>query len=112
MAGGSKTSDSKETYRAAALALVLYGLLYLADKLVHFSAIGLSWVMSKDSVLLYWTAIFLLLKRDKTVGFILLGLWLIWNIEMVISWLGSVSGYVLPMALLAGGGILYLVSKR
>ena len=43
-------------------------MLYLADKLLHFSTLGLSWVMNRDNFLLYTAVIFLLFKNDKSVG--------------------------------------------
>ena len=46
---------------------------------MHFSAIGLPWVMNKDNFLLYTAVIFLLFKHDKSVGLVLIGLWLILN---------------------------------
>ena len=32
---------------------MVFGALYLLDKLVHFSSLGLPWVMNKDNFLLY-----------------------------------------------------------
>ena len=75
----------KDTYRATAVFLVLTGLLYLIDKWVGFGHLGLPWVMQKDTMLLYAAIIFLWFKSDKSVGLILLGIWLIQNIGLVIS---------------------------
>lgn len=86
--------------------------LYLVDKLIHFSAIGLSWVMNKDNFLLYTAVIFLFLKHDKSVGLVLIGLWLVMNIGLIVALLGTMSAYLLPLALLIIGGILYLISTR
>ena len=66
----------------------------------------------KDNLLLYTAVIFLFIKRDKSVGLVLLGLWLVLNIGLIVSLLGSMSGYLLPLALLIIGGILYLISTR
>ena len=90
----------------------MIGILYLIDKLIHFSALGIPWVMYKDNLLLYIFVIFLFIKRDNSVGLVLLGLWLVLNIGLIVSLLGSMSGYLLPLALLIIGGILYLISTR
>ena len=89
-----------------------FGVLYLADKLLHFSTLGLSWVMNRDNFLLYTAVIFLLFKNDKSVGLVLTGLWLILNFGLITALLGTMSAYLLPVALLVVGGILYLVSTR
>ena len=82
------------------------------DKLVHFSAIGLPWVMNKVNFLLYTAVIFLLVKHDKSVGLVLIGLWLILNFGLITALLGTMSAYLLPLALLALGAILYWLATR
>lgn len=108
----AKVSNHKDTYRATAVFLALMGVLYLADKLVGFSAHGLPWVMQKDTMLLYAAAVFLWFKADKSVGILLAGIWLIQNIGLVIALLGQLSGYLLPLALLLVGVLLYWLSSR
>ena len=88
------------------------GILYLADRLIDFSSHGLSWVMQKDTMLLYAAVAFLWFKADKSVGIILAGIWLIQNIGLVIALLGQMSAYLLPLALLLVGVILYFISSR
>ena len=70
----AKANNNRDTYKATAITLIVFGILYLVDKLVHFSAIGLPWVMNKDNFLLYTAVIFLLFKHDKSVGLVLIGL--------------------------------------
>lgn len=105
-------TNNKDTYKATAVFLVVMGILYLLDKLIHFSSAGLPWVMQKDTMLLYASVIFLWFKRDKSVGIILTGIWLIQNIGLVISLLGQMSAYLLPAALLIIGILLYFLSTR
>ncbi|MBU3857376.1 MULTISPECIES: hypothetical protein [Bacteroides] len=105
-------TNNKDTYKATAVFLVVMGILYLLDKLIHFSSAGLPWVMQKDTMLLYASVIFLWFKRDKSVGIILAGIWLIQNIGLVISLLGQMSAYLLPAALLIIGILLYFLSTR
>ncbi len=105
-------TNNKDTYKATAVFLVVMGILYLLDKLIHFSSAGLPWVMQKDTMLLYASVIFLWFKRDKSVGIILSGIWLIQNIGLVISLLGQMSAYLLPAALLIIGILLYFLSTR
>ena len=50
--------------------------------------------------------------RDKSIGFVLLGLWLVMNIGLVMSLLGSLSGYLLPLTLLIIGIVLFWFAKR
>lgn len=64
----AKANNNKDTYKATAITLIVFGVLYLADKLLHFSTLGLSWVMNRDNFLLYTAVIFLLFKNDKSVG--------------------------------------------
>ena len=96
----------KDTYRATAVFLVL------TDKWVGFGHLGLPWVMQKDTMLLYAAIIFLWFKSDKSVGLILLGIWLIQNIGLVISLLGQMSTFLLPATLLVIGVLLYFLSSR
>ena len=103
--GAVKANNNKDTYKATAVAFIVIGTLFLINKLLPFASIGLPWVMNKDNLLLYASISFLIFKRDKSVGFVLLGLWLVMNI-------GSLSGYLLPLALLIIGIILFWVSKR
>ena len=108
----AKANNNRDTYKAIAVTLIVIGVLYLVDKLIHFSAIGLPWVMNKDNMLLYASICFLIFKRDKSIGLVLLGLWLVMNIGLVMSLLGSLSGYLLPLTLLIIGIILYWFAKR
>lgn len=108
----AKANNNKDTYKATAITLIVFGVLYLVDKLPHFSTLGLSWVMNRDNFLLYTAIIFLLFKHDKSVGLVLIGLWLILNFGLITALLGTMSAYLLPVALLVVGGILYLVSTR
>ena len=110
--GAAKANNNRDTYKATAVTLIVFGILYLVDKLVHFSNIGLPWVMNKDNMLLYASICFLIFKRDKSIGFVLLGLWLVMNIGLVMSLLGSLSGYLLPLTLLIIGIILFWIAKR
>ena len=87
--GAAKANNSKDTYLATAVTF-----------------------MVKDNMLLYAAACFLIFKRDKSIGLVLLGLWLVMNIGLVMSLLGSLSGYLLPLTLLIIGIILYWFAKR
>ena len=42
--GAAKANNSKDTYLATAVTFIVIGALYLIDKLIHFSSIGLPWV--------------------------------------------------------------------
>lgn len=108
----SRVNSNRDTYKAAAIALIVFGILYLIDKLASFSTLGLPWVMNKDNFLLYTALIFLIFKRDKSVGIILVGLWLVLNIGLITALLGSLSAYLLPLSLLLVGLLLYWLSGR
>lgn len=108
----AKATNHKDTYQATAVFLVLTGILYLLDKWIGFADHGLSWIMQKDTMLLYAAVVFLWFKTDKSVGIILAGIWLIQNIGLVTSLLGQMSAYLLPVTLLLIGVILYLISSR
>lgn len=104
--------NHRDTYKAAALTLILFGVLHLIDKILHFSSLGLSWVMRKDHFLLYTAVVFLLFKNDKSVGLVLIGLWLMLNFGLIASLVGSASAYMLPLVLLLMGGVMYWLSSR
>lgn len=108
----TKSNNKKDTYRATAAAFMVIGALFLIDKLIPFASIGLPWIMDKDNLLLYASICFLIFKNDKSVGCVLLGLWLVMNIGMVVSLLGTLSGYLLPLVLLIAGAVLFWASKR
>lgn len=108
----AKVNNNRDTYKAAAVTLIVFGILYLVDKLVHFSSLGFPWVMRKDNFLLYTAVIFLLFKRDKSVGLVLAALWLILNFGLITALVGTMSAYILPLALLVLGVILYWLATR
>lgn len=108
----AKANNNRDTYKAAAVALMVFGILYLMDKLMDFSRIGLPWVMNKDNFLLYTAVVFLFFKRDKSVGLVLAGLWLILNFDLITALLGTMSAYLLPLSLLVLGVILYWLATR
>ena len=108
----ARANNNSDTYKATGVTLIVFGVLYLVDKLIHFASIGLPWVMNKDYFLLYTAVIFLLLKHDKSVGLVLLALWLILNFGLITALLGTMSAYLLPLALLVVGIILYFISTR
>lgn len=108
----TKANNNRDTYKATAITLIAFGVLYLVDKLIHFSAIGLPWVMNRDNFLLYTAVIFLLFKHDKSVGLVLTGLWLILNFGLITALLGTMSAYLLPLALLVVGILMYWLATR
>lgn len=108
----AKANNHRDTYKATAVTLMLFGVLYLLDKWIHFAKIGLPWVMDKDNFLLYTAIAFLLFKHDKSVGLVLAGLWLILNFGLIASLLGTMSAYLLPVSLLAVGGLLYWLATK
>ena len=55
-------ANNKDTYKATAVTLIVMGVLYLIDKLIHFSTLGIPWVMNKDNLLLYTAVISCLLS--------------------------------------------------
>lgn len=106
------TAKGKDTYKATAIFLILLGVLYLFDKTIGFGRVGLPWVMQKDNFILYASVIFLLIKREKSLGIILGALWLILNFGLITGLIGAVSAYMLPIVLLVAGVILYWMSTR
>ena len=104
--GAVKANNNKDTYKATAVAfIVIPELFFLINKLLPFASIGLPWVMNKDNLLLCMPlSVFLFSSVTSPVGFVLLGLWLVMNIGPgPMSLLGSLSGYLLPLALLIIG---------
>ena len=89
----AKAHNNSDTYKAVAVTLIVFGILYLVDRLVGFG-------------------IFLLLKHDKSVGLVLIGLWVVLNFGLITALLGTMSAYLLPVALLLIGIIIYFISTR
>lgn len=105
-------SNRKDTYLASAITLTAAGIVFLLDKFVNFAAQGYGWLVDKSNLLLFAALIFLIIKREKTVGVLLLVIWSIINIKLIVSLLGQLSGYLLPLALLLAGGLLFYLYKR
>ena len=105
-------AERKDTYLATAITLMVIGGLFLLDKFFFFFLNGNGWLVDTGNVLLFAAVIFLLVKREKTVGILLLIIWAILNIGLIISLLGQLSGYLLPLALLLIGVILLYMYKR
>ena len=105
-------SNRKDNYLAGSITLLVVGALYLLDKFVHFAAHGYGWMVDKSNLLLFAAIVFLLVKADKTVGILLLLVWAILNIGLIISLLGKLSGYLLPLALIVIGLLLLYLYKR
>ena len=105
--------------RACAVTM-LYGLipfvrlpaLALGVNAVLLGGLAACYAATDTTMLLYAAVIFLWFKSDKSVGIILAGIWLIQNIGLVIALLGQMSAYLLPLALLLVGVILYFISSR
>ncbi len=105
-------ANHKDTYKATAITLLLLGVLYLLNELLNFSSLGLGWILQKDTILLYTSIVFFLFKKDKSVGLVLLGLWTLLNFNLIVSLIGSLSGYIFPLFLLIVGAILYLIATK
>lgn len=105
-------AERKDNYLATAITLLVIGGLFLLDKFLHFAAHGYGWLVDKSNLLLFAAVVFLLVKRDKTVGILLLIIWAILNIGLIVSLLGQLSGYLLPLALLVIGAVLLYLYKR
>lgn len=105
-------SNHKDTYLATSITLIVVGLLFLADRLFDLSAHGLGWLVNRDNLLLFTAVIFLIFKHEKSIGIVLLALWAILNIGLIISLLGQLSSYLLPLVLLLVGIILFILYKR
>ena len=105
-------AERKDTYLATAITLMVMGGPFLLDTFLHIAVPGHGGLVVKSNLLLFAAVIFLLVKREKTVGILLLIIWAILNIGLIISLLGQLSGYLLPLALLLIGVILLYMYKR
>lgn len=102
--GTSKWGD--DTYRAIGVTMLLFGILLLTDRIITFSKLGFGWILDIDNLILYAAIIFLLLKKDKTIGIVLSIIWIIMNFSLIMHLLGTMSGYIIPSALIIIGGII------
>ena len=108
----AKANNNKDTYKATGITLMVFGVLYLLDKLVHFAALGLPWVMQKDNFLLYTAIIFLLVKHDKAVGLALAVLWLSLNFGLFTALMGTMLAYLMSLALVVIGSTFSFIAPR
>lgn len=105
-------SEHKDNYLATGITLLAIGGLFMLDKFLHFASHGYGWLMDKSNLLLFAAIVFLLVKREKTVGILLLLIWAIINIGLIVNLLGQLSGYLLPLALLVIGIVLLYMYRR
>lgn len=96
-----------DTYRASAIVMILVGLIFLVDNIVPFSSMGLPWVTKIDNLIGYASVVFLAVKKDKAIGLVLGGIWVLFNFSYIVSLLGHAGKFIIP-AMLIIAGILVL----
>ncbi|MEG1615502.1 MAG: hypothetical protein RR202_02345 [Bacteroidales bacterium] len=105
----------KETRICTGLTLTFYGLLLLLNVLGVFSRLSVRLRMEMldwRTFLLYGAAFFLIFKKDKTPGLLLLVLGLLFRFHTVYNWVMGYSHLVVPMLFLTGGTILLFFALR
>lgn len=106
----------KETRLCTGLTLTFYGVLLLLNVAGVFSSLSARFRMEMldwRTFLLYAAAFFLLFKKDKTWGLLLLVLGLLSRFHTVYNWIMEYSALVIPLAFLTGGMVLlYLALRR
>lgn len=106
------SQNHKDTYLATSITLMVAGVIFMLDRWLNLSSLGYGWLASKDNLLLFAALIFLIVKSDKSVGIILLAIWIVLNMNLIVALLGHLSGYLLPLTLFLVGLLLFYLYKR
>lgn len=105
----------KETRLCTGITLTFYGLLLLLNAFGLFKDFSVNLrmeILDWRTFLLYAAAFFLLLKKDKTIGLLLLVLGLLFRFHTVYGWVMNYSFLVIPLAFLCGGLTLLFIALR
>lgn len=95
------------------LTLMVFGLLYLLDKIGILDRIPYgNKLMSIGSLFLIAGIIFLCTRVDKKMGLILTGIGVVINSDLFFGWMQSYSNLIVPILLIVVGVIMVLTSKR
>ncbi len=104
--------NHKDTYLATSVTLIITGVLYLLDYWINLASFGYGWLVSKDNLLLIAALMFLIIKNDKSIGIILLAVWIILNTGLIVSTLGQLPSYLFPLALIFIGLLMFYLYRR
>lgn len=106
----------KETRLCTGLTLTTYGVFLLLNSMEFMAQIPLKLrieMLDWRTLLLYGAAFFLLFKRDKTFGLILLVLGLLFRFHTIYAWIMIYIYLVWPLFfIISGVTLLYLALRR
>ncbi|MEG1586361.1 MAG: hypothetical protein RR346_05755 [Bacteroidales bacterium] len=105
----------KETRLCTGMTLAFYGLLLLLNAFGVFSALSVKIrmeILDWRTFLLYGAAFFLLFKKDKTIGLLLLVMGLLTRFHTVYGYITDYDFLAVPMVFLGSGSWLLFQSLR
>ncbi|MGL4292719.1 MAG: hypothetical protein ACRCSQ_03980 [Bacteroidales bacterium] len=105
----------KETRICTGMTLAFYGLLLLLNAFGIFSSFSLKFRMELldwRTFLLYGAAFFLIFKKDKTIGLLLLVAGLLTRFNSVYGYIMEYLFLVVPLAFLFGGSWLLVLALK
>ncbi len=106
MSAQTRKTNDKLAY---GISLIFFGLLFLLNKTGFFDILGIEkYVMDWKNFFFYAGIIFLIFRKDKIVGAILVCLGLIFRFNELFGWLKNYSDLFWPILLIIAGVILTL----
>lgn len=95
------------------LTIMVFGLLYLIDKIGILSKIPYGdRLLNIGSLFLIAGIIFLCTKAEKKIGLIFTGIGIVINSDLFFGWMHSYSNLIVPILLIAVGLVMVLTAKR
>lgn len=88
------------------ISLLVFGILFLLRQLGVFSPEMDDLIFDLRNILLLIGIIFLITYRNKSIGAVLLAVWVLFYLKDIIIWSRNLSEFIWPLLLIAAGGLL------
>lgn len=102
---------SKDSRFPWGISLLAFGVLFLLRQLGIFSPEIDNLIFDLRNVLLVLGIVFLISYKNKSIGIILLVVWILFYLKDIIIWTKSLSDFIWPVLLIAAGALLLYNGK-
>ena len=102
---------SKDSRVPWGISLLAFGVLFLLRQLGIFSPEIDNLIFDLRNVLLVLGIVFLISYKNKSIGIILLVVWILFYLKDIIIWTKSLSDFIWPVLLIAAGALLLYNGK-
>lgn len=102
---------SKDSRFPWGISLLAFGVLFLLRQLGIFSPEVDNLIFDLRNVLLVLGIVFLISYKNKSIGIILLVVWILFYLKDIIIWTKSLSDFIWPVLLIAAGALLLYNGK-